>query len=80
MRADSEGGLMRQVPGWPLLAVVAVMVTAVAVTVFKTPEIDNVIAWLFIGGALILIGAWATLIIQAHTQDPRPKVRRVDDE
>lgn len=70
---------MRQVPGWPLLAVVTVMITVVAVTVFKTPEVDNVIAWLFIGASLMLLGSWATLIIQAHTEHPRPRLRRIDD-
>ena len=58
---------MRQVPGWPILAVVTVMITVIAVTVFKTPEFDNVIAWMFLGAALLLVGEWTTLIIQTHT-------------
>jgi uncharacterized membrane protein HdeD (DUF308 family) len=69
--------MMRQVPGWPILAVVAVLIAVIAVTVFKTPEIDNVIAWLFIGAALMLLGAWVTLMIQEHS---RPGDSRIDDD
>jgi len=68
---------MRQVPGWPILAVVVALVAVVAVTVFKTPEIDNVIAWLFIGAALMLLGAWLTLVIQEHSN---PKESRIDHD
>jgi hypothetical protein len=68
---------MRQLPGWPILAVIAVLIAVIAVTVFKTPEIDNVIAWLFIGAALMLLGAWTTLVIQAHSN---PNESRIDDD
>lgn len=64
---------MRQVPGWPILAVVIFMLAAVTVTVFKTPEIDNVIAWLFIGASLMLLGAWTTLTIQEHSRTHPPE-------
>ncbi len=60
---------MRRVPGWPLLAVVVALIAIVAATVFKTPEYDNVIAWLFIGGTLMLLGAWVTLVIQQQTKE-----------
>lgn len=71
---------MRQVPGWPILAVVTVMITVIAVTVFKTPEFDNVIAWMFLGGALLLIGEWTTLVIQAHSRSREIELRKVEDD
>lgn len=57
---------MKKTPGWPLLAAAGVLLAVVSVTVFKTPEIDNVIAWLFIGAALILVGAWMSMVIHDH--------------
>jgi uncharacterized membrane protein HdeD (DUF308 family) len=53
----------KNTPGWPLLAVIAVLISVVALTVFKTPEIDNVVAWLFIGATLLLLGAWSAIAI-----------------
>lgn len=71
---------MRQVPGWPILAVVTVMITVIAVTVFKTPEFDNVIAWMFLGAGLIMIGEWVTLIIQSHSRNREIELRKVEDD
>lgn len=53
----------KNTPGWPILAVIAVLISVVALTVFKTPEIDNVVAWLFIGATLLLLGAWSAIAI-----------------
>jgi uncharacterized membrane protein HdeD (DUF308 family) len=53
----------KNTPGWPLLAVIAALISVVALTVFKTPEIDNVVAWLFIGATLLLLGAWSAIAI-----------------
>ncbi len=60
---------MRKVPGWPLLITAGVLIAVVAATVFKTPEIDNVIAWLFVGASLLLVGAWMALVIHGHKHD-----------
>jgi uncharacterized membrane protein HdeD (DUF308 family) len=57
---------VKKVPGWPLLVAAGVLIAVVAATVFKTPEIDNVIAWLFIGASLIFMGAWMAIVIHDH--------------
>ena len=50
-------------PHWPLLAVAATMIGVVAATILKTIEVDNTLAWLFVGSALTLIGEWAAIEI-----------------
>jgi hypothetical protein len=50
-------------PGRHLLSVIAVLISVVVLTIFKTPEIDNVVAWLFIGATILLLGAWAAIAI-----------------
>lgn len=62
---------MKKVPGWPLLVAAGTLIAVVAATVFKTPEIDNVIAWLFVGASLILVGAWTALVIHDHDHEDR---------
>ena len=57
---------MRKIPSWPLLVTAGVLIAVVAATVFKTPEIDNVIAWLFVGASLVLVGAWSAMVIHDH--------------
>ena len=67
---------MKRIPGWPLLMIVGVLIAVVAATVFKTPEIDNVIAWLFIGASLLMLGAWSALVIHYHDHDHRVPVEQ----
>lgn len=67
---------MRKLPGWPLVAVAVAMIAIVAATVFRTVEIDNAVAYLFIGAALIMVGAWLTLVIydyKDHVLEQMPK-------
>jgi hypothetical protein len=49
--------------GRALALMAAALVTVVAATVFKTVEVDNAVAWMFLGAALILVGAWASIEI-----------------
>jgi len=64
-----------QLPTWTLLAVAAAMIAVVAGTVFKTVEVDNTIAWLFVGAALVLIGAWLALEVMRIVNSTRFSAR-----
>lgn len=67
---------MRQ-NGRALVIVAAALVTVVAATVFKTVEVDNAVAWMFLGAALVLVGAWAAIEIYGSMHDIQ---KRPDDE
>jgi len=69
---------MRNQPGWPLLAVAGIMIATIALTVFKTPEIDNVLAWVFVGSSLILVGCWAA--VEVHRAMLKVEKLIEDDE
>lgn len=75
---------MRQ-NGRALVIVAAALITVVAATVFKTVEVDNAVAWMFLGAALVLVGAWAAIEIYGSMRDihKRPddddEKRRFDD-
>lgn len=70
----------KNTPGWPLLAVIAVLISVVALTVFKTPEIDNVVAWLFLGATLLLLGAWSAIAIDHSMRSLRAQRGEEDPE
>lgn len=55
--------------GWPVVAVAGAMIAVVAATVFKTADFDNVVAWLFIGAALVFAGAWLAIYLHNDFND-----------
>lgn len=55
--------------GRALVLVAAALVTVVAATVFKTVEVDNAVAWMFLGASLVLVGAWSAVEVHASMRE-----------
>lgn len=55
--------------GRALILVAAALITVVAATVFKTVEVDNAVAWMFMGASLVLVGAWSAIEIHGAMKE-----------
>ena len=62
--------------GRALVIVAAALVTVVAATVFKTVEVDNAVAWMFLGASLMLLGAWSAVEVYAAMSELAEKRAR----